>query len=94
MRVFYEDAFLLSSDFIIINDKVAYNIAFKLTGEMNDALNLVKLSDVCGDDCCRVVLSGIHWRRIACRTEILPSGIQETQNKPCLLIGVTRESPE
>jgi hypothetical protein len=37
MRVFYEDAFLLSSDFIIINDKVAYNIAFKLIGEMNDA---------------------------------------------------------
>jgi hypothetical protein len=33
MRVFYEDAFLLSSNFRIIKDKVAYNIAFKLTGE-------------------------------------------------------------
>jgi hypothetical protein len=36
--------------------QVAYNIAFKLTGEMNDALKLAKLSDVCGDECCRVVL--------------------------------------
>lgn len=61
VRVFYENAFLLSSDFIIINDKVAYNIAFKSTGEMNNALKLAKLSEVCGDDCYRVVLSGIHW---------------------------------
>jgi len=61
VKMFYEDAFLLSSDFVIINDKVAYNIAFKSTGEMNDALKLAKLSDVCGDDCYRAVLSGIHW---------------------------------
>jgi hypothetical protein len=61
VKVFYEDAFLLSSDFIIINDKVAYNIAFKSTGEMNNALKLAKLGEVCGDDCYRVVLSGIHW---------------------------------
>jgi len=61
VKIFYEDAFLLSSDFVIINDKVAYNVAFKSTGEMNDALKLAKLSDVCGDDCYRAVLSGIHW---------------------------------
>jgi hypothetical protein len=61
VKVFYEDAFLLSSDFIIINDKVAYNIAFKSTGEMNDALGLARLQSKCGDECYRVVLSGIHW---------------------------------
>ena len=61
VKMFYEDAFLLSSDFVIINDKVAYNVAFKSTGEMNNALKLAKLSDVCGDDCYRAVLSGIHW---------------------------------
>jgi len=61
VKVFYEDAFLLSSDFVIINDKVAYNLAFKSTGEMNDALKLAKLRSVCGDECYRVVLSGIHW---------------------------------
>jgi hypothetical protein len=61
VKVFYEDAFLLSSDFIIINDKVAYNVAFKSTGEMNDVLRLEKLRSVCGDDCYRIVLSGIHW---------------------------------
>jgi hypothetical protein len=46
---------------VIINDKVAYNLAFKSTGEMNNALKLARLSDVCGDDCYRAVLSGIHW---------------------------------
>jgi hypothetical protein len=61
VKVFYEDAFLLSSDVVIINDKVAYNVAFKSTGEMNDALGLARLRSVCGDDCYRVVLSGIHW---------------------------------
>ena len=61
VKVFYEDLFLLSSDFIIINDSVAYKVAFRSTGEMNDALKLAKLRDVCGDDCYRVALSGIHW---------------------------------
>lgn len=61
VKVFYENAFLLSSDFIIINDQVAYNIAFKSTGELNDALGLATLRSVCGDDCYSVVLSGIHW---------------------------------
>jgi hypothetical protein len=61
VKVFYEDAFLLSSDFIIINDAVAYKIAFKSTGDLNNALGLATLRSVCGDDCYSVVLSGIHW---------------------------------
>jgi hypothetical protein len=61
VKVFYEDLFLLSSDFIIINDSVGYKIAFRSTGELNDALKLDKLKEVCGDDCYRFVLSGIHW---------------------------------
>jgi hypothetical protein len=61
VKVFYEGVFLLSSDFIIINDRVAYNIAFKSTGDLNDALGLAKLRSICGDDCYRGVLSGIHW---------------------------------
>jgi hypothetical protein len=61
VKVFYEDLFLLSSDFIMINDSVGYKIAFKSTGELNDALKLDKLREVCGNDCYKVVLSGIHW---------------------------------
>jgi len=61
VKIFYEDAFLLSSDFIILNDKLAYKVAFKSTGEFNDAIKLAKLESVCGDECYRVVLSGIHW---------------------------------
>jgi|GEM_PF-5896500 hypothetical protein len=61
VKVFYEDAFILSSDFIIINDGISYRIAFRSTGEMNDALKLAKLREFCGDECYRVVLSGIHW---------------------------------
>ena len=61
VKVFYESAFLLSSDFVIINDKVAYNVAFKSTGEMNNALGLARLRSVCGDDCYSAVLSGMHW---------------------------------
>src|SRR5438105_549972 len=61
VKVFYEDAFILTSDFIIINDSVSYRIAFRTTGEMNDALKLAKLRGLCGDECYRVVLSGTHW---------------------------------
>ena len=61
VKIFYEDAFLLSSDVIIINDGVAYKVAFRSTGEMNDALKLAKLKEVCGDECYRFVLSGIRW---------------------------------
>ena len=61
VKVFYEDAFLLSSDFVILNDKLVYKVAFKSTGEINDALKLAKLRSLCGDECYRVVLSGIHW---------------------------------
>jgi hypothetical protein len=61
VRAFYEDAFLLSSDFVILNDKLVYKVAFRSTGELNDALKLAKLRSVCGDECYRVVLSGIHW---------------------------------
>jgi len=61
VKVFYEDAFLLSSDFVILNDKLVYKVAFRSTGEINDALKLAKLRSVCGDECYRVVLSGIHW---------------------------------
>src|SRR2546425_10656176 len=79
VKMFYEDAFLLSSDFVIINDKVAYNVAFKSTGEMNDALGLAKLQSKCGDECYRVVLSGIHWtiriymRQFLCEFEVCAS---------------------
>jgi hypothetical protein len=61
VKTFYEDAFLMSSDFIIINDAVSYKIAFKTTGELNNGLGLATLRSVCGDDCYRVVLSGMHW---------------------------------
>jgi hypothetical protein len=61
VKAFYEDAFLLSSDFVILNDKLVYKVAFRSTGEINDALKLAKLRSVCGDECYRVVLSGIHW---------------------------------
>ena len=57
----YEDLFLLSSDFALLNDKVIFKVAFKATGEINDALKLGKLKSLCGDDCYRVVLSAIHW---------------------------------
>jgi len=58
---FYEDAFLLSSDILLLNDKIVYKVAFRATGEINDALKLDKLTSLCGDDCYRAVLSGIHW---------------------------------
>jgi hypothetical protein len=61
VKIFYEDAFILSSDTIIINDSVSYRVAFRSTGELNDALKLAKLREFCGDECYRVVLSGIHW---------------------------------
>jgi hypothetical protein len=61
VKVFYERLFLLSSDFIIMNDSFAYNYAFKSTGELNDALGLARLRSVCGDECYSIVLSGIHW---------------------------------
>lgn len=61
VKIFYEDLFMLSSDFILMNDSAAYKIAFKTTGELNDALGLATLRSVCGDDCYPVVLSGIHW---------------------------------
>jgi hypothetical protein len=61
VKTFYEDAFILSSDTIIINDSVSYRVAFRSTGELNDALKLAKLREFCGDECYRVVLSGIHW---------------------------------
>jgi hypothetical protein len=61
VKTFYEDAFNLSSDTIIINDSVSYRVAFRSTGELNDALKLAKLREFCGDECYRVVLSGIHW---------------------------------
>ena len=35
VKIFYEDAFILTSDFIIINDSVSYRVAFRSTGEMN-----------------------------------------------------------
>jgi hypothetical protein len=58
---FYEDLFVLSSDFMLVNDKVAYKVAFESTGDINDALRLNKLRDLCGDDCYRATLSAIHW---------------------------------
>src|SRR5207245_2630582 len=61
VKRFYQDAFLLSSDFIIINDALAYKVAFKSTGDLNNNLGLATLRSVCGNDCYRVVLSGIHW---------------------------------
>jgi hypothetical protein len=61
VRNLYQDAFLLSSDFALLNDKVIFKVAFKATGEINDALKLGKLRSLCGDGCYRVVLSGIHW---------------------------------
>lgn len=61
VEVFYEDAFLLSSNMIIINDSVAYDAAFTSTGELNDALGLGSLRSLCGDVCYSAVLSGIHW---------------------------------
>jgi len=61
VKVFYEDAFLLSSQMIIINDYAAYRVAFTSTGELNDALGLGTLRSLCGDECYSVVLSGIHW---------------------------------
>jgi hypothetical protein len=61
VKLFYENLFLLSSNFIIINDAVSYKVAFKSAGELNDALDLDTLKSVCGDDCYIVVLSGIHW---------------------------------
>jgi hypothetical protein len=61
VKIFYEDAFILSSDFIIVNDSVSYRVAFRSTGELNDALRLAKVRELCGDECYRVVLSGIHW---------------------------------
>jgi len=61
VKKFYEDAFLMSSEFVIINDAVSYKIAFKTTGELNNNLGLATLRSVCGDDCYRVVLSGMHW---------------------------------
>ena len=61
VKIFYEDAFILTSDFIVVNDSVSYRVAFRSTGEMNDALKLGRLKDLCGDECYRVTLSGIHW---------------------------------
>ena len=61
VEVFYEDAFLLSSNMIIINDSVAYKLAFTSTGELNDALGLSTLRSLCGNVCYSAVLSGIHW---------------------------------
>jgi len=61
VEVFYEDAFVLSSNMIIINDSVAYDMAFTSTGELNDALGLGTLRSLCGDVCYSAVLSGIHW---------------------------------
>jgi len=61
VKAFYVDAFLMSSDFIIINDAVSYKLAFKTTGELNNDLGLATLRSVCGDDCYSAVLSGIHW---------------------------------
>ena len=61
ITIFYEDLFMLSSDFVIMNDSIAYKIAFKSTGELNDALGLATLRFICGDACYSVVLSGIHW---------------------------------
>jgi len=61
VKLFYENLFLMSSNFIIINDAVGYKLAFKSTGELNDALGLSTLRSVCGSDCYSVVLSGIHW---------------------------------
>lgn len=61
VKVFYEDAFIVSSDVIIINDYVSYKIAFSSVGELNDALGLGTLRTLCGDECYSVVLSGIHW---------------------------------
>jgi hypothetical protein len=61
VKRFYVDAFLLSSDFIIINDAVSYKLAFKTTGELNNDLSLATLRSICGDDCYSAVLSGIHW---------------------------------
>jgi len=60
VKTLYEDAFMLSSDVIIINDGISYKVAFKSTGELNDALGLAKLQSLCSD-CYPVVLSGIHW---------------------------------
>ena len=61
VRDFYVKAFLLSSDLVILNDRIAYNYAFKSTGELNNALGLARLRSLCGDDCYSTVLSGIHW---------------------------------
>lgn len=61
VQTFYIDAFILSSDFVLLNDKLAYKAAFEATGEINDALRLGKLRSVCGDECYRLALSGIHW---------------------------------
>jgi hypothetical protein len=61
VQVFYENAFILSSNFIIINDAVSYKIAFETTGELNDALGLASVRSLCGNECYSVVLSAIHW---------------------------------
>jgi len=61
VKNFYEATFLLSSDFLLLNDKLIFKVAFRATGEINDSLKLAKLRSLCGDECYRAVLSGIHW---------------------------------
>lgn len=61
---FYENLFLLAADFFILNsaaDAVAYKVAFKSTGELNDGLKLGKIVSLCGDSCYSALLSQIHW---------------------------------
>lgn len=64
VREFYVKAFLLAAELTIVNgllEKAAFNIAFKSTGELNNALKLGKLRSLCGDTCYVEVLRSLHW---------------------------------
>ena len=57
---FYVQSFVFAADVTIV-DGALYKAAFRSTGELNDALKLGKLRELCGDTCYSAALSSIYW---------------------------------
>ena len=59
---FYKNIFLLGTDVAFIQGKLGYNVAYKSTWEINQALKLSKTRVVLGNKGYGLLLSEIHWK--------------------------------
>ena len=61
VRAFYLTGVIFGADATLLDAKVAYKLAYRITGYFNDLLGLRGVAGLCGYGCYGQFLSSIHW---------------------------------